>query len=361
MVRFLVFLLGMLTASRPGQRDAAWHRTEESRGRREPGAPYADSHEPANGAAWPSQPGSLPPWQPGSLPPWQPGAAGRASPQGPDGMGHDPSPHRRRILRWVKPAAVLVAVGLIFRRAIASVVLIALSAALHLVGVNIHLPSIRFAWPWQTISAGTTTNTDLGPWVLQKIEGISKPALGKANFNFFFTRKVSKNIGPWPCWYASTFYAVGHASATVDLNPGPAWWAPGSGHYRLQVLSRPADGKPGRVMVTMVLPRPQLPQSVHDITIDNIPSRPIDTQHSWTYPGFGCGALIRPQFAAAVLYSEAQHIAFYKSNHVPQVTRPLMSTAETEAAQTIRDNFVQPTVNAFGYTLDRFTIRWAAP
>ncbi len=173
-------------------------------------------------------------------------------------------------------------------RAIASVMLIALSAALHLVGINVHLPSIRLAWPWQTISAGTTTSTDLGPWVLQKIEGISRPALGRANFNFFFTHKVSKSIGPWPCWYASTFYAVGHASATVDLNPGPAWWTPDSGHYRLQVMSRPLGSKPGHVTVMMVLPQPQLPQSVHDITIDNIPSKPIDTQHSWTYPGFGC-------------------------------------------------------------------------
>jgi hypothetical protein len=47
-----------------------------------------------------------------------------------------------------------VAVGLIFRRAIAYVTLIALSAALHLVGVNIHLPSIRFGWPWQAFAAG---------------------------------------------------------------------------------------------------------------------------------------------------------------------------------------------------------------
>jgi hypothetical protein len=254
----------------------------------------------------------------------------------------------------------VVAAALIFRRAVAYAVLIALSAALHLVGINIHLPSIRFAWPWQTISAGTTTNTDLGPWVLQKIEGISKPAFGQANFNFFFTRKVSKSIGPLPCWYASTFYAVGHASATVDLNPGPTWWAPASDHYRLQVLSRPQEGKPGRVSVTMVLPQPQLPQSVHDITIDNIPSKPIDTQHSWTYPGLGCGVLLRPQFSQSVLYSQAQSIAFYKSDHVPQVTGPLISAAETEAAQTIRDNFVQPTVNAFGYTLDRFAVRWAA-
>jgi hypothetical protein len=30
------------------------------------------------------------------------------------------------------------------------------------------------------------------------------------------------------------------------------------------------------------------------------------------------------------------------------------------SAQTIRDNFVQPTVNAFHYRLDRFTLRWAA-
>jgi len=250
-------------------------------------------------------------------------------------------------------------VGLIFRRAIAAAALAALSVALHVIGIDVQLPHIRFAWPWQTSSTPATTNTNLGPWVLQKIEGISKPALGRANFDFFFTHKVSKSIGPWPCWYASTFYAVGHASATVDLNPGPAWWAPASGHYRLQVLSSPHAGKPGHVTVLMVLPRPQLPQSVHDITIDNIPSKPIDTQHSWTYPGFGCGAVVRPQFPESVLYSEAQRIAFYKSSHVPQVTRPLIRTAEAQAAQTIRDNFIQPTVDAFGYALDSFTIRWA--
>jgi hypothetical protein len=239
-------------------------------------------------------------------------------------------------------------------------VLATLSAALHLVGLNVHLPSVRFAWPWQVVAGGTTVNTDLGPWVLQKIEGISQPALGQANFDFYFTRKVSKNIGPWPCWYASTFYAVGHASATVDLNPGPAWWAPAAGHYRLQVLSRPAAGKPGHVTVMMVLPRPRLPQTVHDITIDNLPSHPIDTQHSWTYPGFGCGVVLKPQFAPSVLYSQAQQIAFYKATHAPQVTGPLIGSAENEATQTIRGSFIQPTLNALGYTLDQFTLRWAA-
>ena len=130
-----------------------------------------------------------------------------------------------------------------------------LSAALHLAGINIHLPSVRFAWPWQTVTAGTTTNTDLGPWVLQKIEGISKPALGEASFNFLFTHKVSKSIGPWPCWYASTFYAVGHASATVDLNPGPAWWTPALGHYRLQVLSLDPPTNCGRSLSGLISAR----------------------------------------------------------------------------------------------------------
>ena len=164
---------------------------------------------------------------------------------GPQQQGAWFAPRRPRVPRWVKWTAVLVVLGLIFRKAVASVVLLALSAALHLIGMNVHLPSIKFAWPWQAINAGTKTNTDLGPWVLQKIEGISRPALGQANFNFVFTHKVSKSIGPWPCWYASTFYAVGHASATVDLNPGPSWWTPATGHYRLQVLSRPAGRQAG--------------------------------------------------------------------------------------------------------------------
>ncbi len=283
---------------------------------------------------------------------------GQASAPGGPGGGY--GPRRRRIPLRLKWVAATVVVGLIFRRAIAATVLISLSAALHLLGINVHLPNIRFAWPWQTITAGTTTNTDLGPWVLQKIEGISKPALGTETFDFYFTHKVSKSIGPWPCWYASTFYAVGHASATVNLNPGPSWWTPASGHYRLQVLSRPAVGKPGHVTVVMVLPPPQLPQSVHEVAIDDTLSKPIATQHSWTYPGFGCGALLRPQFSQSVLFSLAQQMAFDKATHVTQVTQPLINTAEAQASQIIRNNFIQPTVNAFGYTLDSFTIHWAA-
>jgi len=351
MVRFLIFLVGMLTTRRPGGTRTAplW------RGESQSVADLAESpaEGPEDDDTWFFAPQPPPP----SL--QQPYREASRAPVQRDRATVRTSP-RRRIPRKVAWAAVLVLVGLVFRKVIAWVVLAALSAALHLFGINVRLPHITFAWPWQTISAGTTTDTNIGPWVLQKIEGISRPALGTENFNFTFTHKVSKSIGIWPCWYSSTFAAVGHASATVDLNPGPTWWTPASGHYRLQVLSHPATGVPGRVSVMIVLPQPQLPQSVHDVTVDDTLSQPIDVQHSWTYPGLGCGALIRPEFSVSVLYSQAQNLAFAQVRQNPQITRPLISTAEAQAAQIIRNNFVQPTVNALGYTLVGFAIHWAA-
>jgi len=353
MLRFLIFLAGLLTVSRPGGGTRTVPlRPGESRRRAEPplddddtwfvpralGQPYGEPRSPQPG--WP-EPG----WPERGGPPVRTGRGGR----------------RWRIPRTFKWAAVLILAGLIFRKVIAWAVLVALSATLHLLGINVHLPHVKLTWPWQSITAGTTTDTDVGPWVLQKIEGISRPALGTENFNFTFTHKVSKSIGFWPCWYSGTFATVGHASATVDLNPGPSWWKPSSGHYRVQVLSRPATGAPGRVSVTIVLPQPQLPQSVHDVTVDDTMSHPIDVQHSWTYPGLGCGELIRPQFSVSVLYAQAQNLAFAQVRNNPQITRPLISAAKAQAAQIIKNNFVQPTVNALGYTLAGFSIRWAAP
>jgi len=292
---------------------------------------------------------------------------GHTRPLPDDDVPYLPPPRRRRrplrprVPRWAKWTAIVVVAGLIFRRAVAWAVLAALSAALHLIGVNVNLPHLKFGWPWQSISAGTTTNTFVGPLVLQKIEGISRPALGLENFNFVFTHTVSKNIGPWPCWYSATFYAVGNASATVNLNPGAAWWQPATGHYQLKVLKAPATGVPGRLAISMALPLPQLPQSVHDVSVDNTLSKPLSTDHSWTYPGLGCGVLIQPQFTQAVLYAQAQTTAFYQATHTASVTRPLISAAENEAVTMIRDNFIQPTVNALGYTLTQFTIRWVNP
>jgi hypothetical protein len=270
-----------------------------------------------------------------------------------------PQPPRRGgfpwIPRWARWTAVIVIIGLVFRRAVAWAVMGVLSAALGLFGV--HLPHISFGWPW---SSSSTTNTLVGPIVLQKIQGIDKPALGTDNFDFIFTRKVTKNIGIWPCWYSATFSAVGKASATVDLNPGPAWWKSATGHYTLQTLASKSGSTPGRVAITMALPLPQLPQSVHDVSVDNTLSAPIASDHSWTYPGLGCGVLIRPQFAQSVLYAQAQSVAFYQATHLTSVTRPLIATAEQEATTIIRDNFIVPTVNALGYTVTRFSIRWVA-
>ena len=172
----------------------------------------------------------------------------RASGAAPGGGGR--SRRRRRIPGGRRRRSALADVGcgpgvagLIFRKAIAWLVIAALSGSLHLVGLNVHLPNLKFAWPWQSISAGSSTDVAVGPWVLQSIEGISKPALGTENFTFTFTHKVNKSIGFWPCWYSSTFAASGRASATVDLNPGSGWWAPATGHFVLQVLSKPAGGR----------------------------------------------------------------------------------------------------------------------
>jgi len=279
------------------------------------------------------------------------------SPGGPQG-------HRRRwysrIPRWLRWSVLAVVLLAVFRRIIGWAVLAVLSGALHLFGVSAHLPHISFGWPWS--SAGTTTSTTLvGPLVLQKIEGIDKPALGTSTFDFMFSHTVSKPIGILPCWYSATFSAVGHASATVDLNPGPSWWKPSTGHYQLRVLSKPYGTAPGQVAVTMALPLPQLPQSVHDVSVDNTLSKPVSSDHSWTYPGLACGAIIKPQFAQAVLYAQAQQEAFTQSTTVKSVTQPLIAAAEKEAATIIGDNFVTPTLNAVDYKVARFSIRWVAP
>src|ERR1700761_2258075 len=264
------------------------------------------------------------------------------------------------IPRWLRWASLIVIVAVVFRRAVAWAVLAGLSGALHLFGADIHLPHITFGWPWSSSSTASST-TLVGPLVLQKIEGIDSPALGTTTFDFMFTHSVSHSMGILPCWYSATFSAVGHASATVDLNPGAAWWKPSTGHYTLRVLSQPSGETPGRVSVTMALPLPQLPQSVHDVSIDNTLSKPVSSDHSWTYPGLACGVLIKPQFAQSVLYAQAQAQAFKQATTVSSVTQPLIAAAEKEAATIIGDNFVTPTLNALNYKVTTFTIRWVPP
>jgi hypothetical protein len=294
----------------------------------------------------------------------------QAGGQGPDGSFHPtlvlagppaaarPARPRRRRLRfvprWVRWTVPIVIALVFFRRVAAWALLAVLSAGLHLFSANVHLPQISFGWPWSS----TTTNTLVGPLVLRKIEGIDKPALGTASFDFTFTRTVTKNLAFLPCWYSASFHAVGRASATVDLNPGAGWWTAPPGHYQLRVLGQPAGGTPGRLAITMALPLPQLPQSVHDVSVDNTLSQPTQINHSWTYPGLGCGELIQPQFSQSVLYSQAQSEAFDQATTLPRVTQPLIAAAEREATTIIRDNFIVPTVGALDYNVTSFTIRW---
>lgn len=266
-----------------------------------------------------------------------------------------------RVPRWVRWGAGVAIVILVFRRALTWALIAGASGALHLTGVNPHLPHVTLGWPWSPLTAPPAASDFLaGPLVLAKIEGISAPALGTTTFDFLFTRKVSRPVGFLPCWYSATFYAVGKASATVDLNPGPAWWAPAAGHYALTVLSKPAGSTPGRVSVTMTLPAPQLPQTVHDVSVDSTLSRQVSADHSWTYPGLACGAVIKPQFTQSVLYAQAQAEAFTKATTLTSVTRPLIAAAEKQAAAIIGGNFITPALSSLGYQVSSFTIRWAA-
>ena len=227
-----------------------------------------------------------------ALPPWNPRVRGPGrAPPGPGPPGCVPAAAAAAsapalVPRWVKWALPLAAAGFIFRRAIASVVLTALAATLHFLGLNVHLPSVRFAWPWQTITAGTPP-TPIGPVGAAEDRGHLPACPGPGQLQLrvhpqgvqehrhlaVLVRQHVLRRGP----------RVGHRQP----EPRPGLVDPGPGHYRLQVLSRPRGGQPGRVAVAMVLPPPQLPQSAHDVTIDNILSKPLDTQHSWTYPGFG--------------------------------------------------------------------------
>jgi hypothetical protein len=280
-----------------------------------------------------------------------------------DGTGQPGGPRRHwysGVPRWIRWGVPAVVIALIFRRIVAWAVLAVLSGALHLFGANVSLPHVTFGWPWSSSSASSST-TLVGPLVLDKIQGIDKPALGSSTFDFMFTHSVNKPLGILPCWYSATFSAVGHASATVDLNPGPSWWKPSTGHYVLKVLSKPTGTTPGQVSVSMALPLPQLPQSVHDVSVDNTLSKPVSTDHSWTYPGVACGVVVKPQFSQSVLYSQAQQEAFKQATTVTGVTQPLIAAAEKEASTIIGGNFITPTLNSLHYKVSKFTIRWIAP
>src|SRR5689334_18431292 len=128
---FAVLPAGLLTMNRRARRGSAWAGAGDRRQSGYPGALYADPQAPGT---WPDGPGPQRPWSQ---------RAGPAAPvERPRRRGPGP-PRRRRIPLWVKGGAAVILAGLIFRRAIASVILMALSASLHFLGFNVHLPDIK--------------------------------------------------------------------------------------------------------------------------------------------------------------------------------------------------------------------------
>src|SRR5229473_1163551 len=82
-----------------------------SHGRKDPGGLRPNPDRPAIGDTWLGETGPLPPWHPH--------AAGSADLERPGAKGGGSGPHRRRVPPRVKWAAVVLTVGLIFRKAIA--------------------------------------------------------------------------------------------------------------------------------------------------------------------------------------------------------------------------------------------------
>src|SRR5579859_2044419 len=109
-VRLLIFMLGMLTADRPGRRAAAAYAAGYPGDGAAAGTVDTDLHRPGHGSR---QPGGTAP-----LPMWPPPGAG-VEPPAPGGPWGGPARRRRRIPLLVKWSAVLLVLGLIFRRAIA--------------------------------------------------------------------------------------------------------------------------------------------------------------------------------------------------------------------------------------------------
>src|SRR6266567_2072581 len=84
-----------------------------------------------------------------------------------------------RVPRWARWSAGTAIVILFFRRAVTWALVTGASGALHLIGVNPHLPHVTFGWPWSSLTAPAAASDVLvGPLVLAKIEGIDSPALG---------------------------------------------------------------------------------------------------------------------------------------------------------------------------------------
>jgi hypothetical protein len=221
-----------------------------------------------------------------------------------------------------------------------AVIAVALLVAVQFLGSQVkwlHLPHISFSSP---VSPATTTITNVGPVILNHLEGIPNPAPAVANYSFNFQiRKTRRILWFWTVGFADTYYVSGEGYAQVLLNPSRTYWKQHPDAFDLTVVRKPvtaANGsvKPGDITLAVTLPQPSLPRSVSGVRLDPA-SGPVSGAAHWVGCAFheSCGAsdLAQVYFTPEV----EQMVAYEKLACVAGRARDLAATARREAYSTI--------------------------
>ena len=243
----------------------------------------------------------------------------------------------------------------------------ALSAALHLVGAQ-RPPAAGSGspGPGRRSAAGTTLQRPAwAPGCSSGSRASPRPALGTGpTSRFVFTHKVSKNIGPWPCWYCEHLLRrrprLRHRRPQPGARRGGHPGLPATTGCRSSAAPLSEAGR-ARSRSRWSCPPPAASRRPRTTSrIDNLPPPAARVpQHSWTYPGFGCGAAA-PAAVRPVGAVPAAQTCLLPGGARVRGERPARRRGRSEAAQMVVDDSVRPTVDAFGYALDRFTLGWSA-
>jgi len=225
----------------------------------------------------------------------------------------------------------------------------------------LRLPHISFSSP---VGPAATTITNVGPVILNRLEGLADPAPAEANYSFSFQiQKTRKILWFWTVGFADTYYVSGEGYAQVLLNPGSAYWKQHPGAFDLTVVRRPvaeANGsvRPGDITLAVMLPQPSLPRSVSGVRLDPV-SGPVSGAAHWIGCAFhqSCGAagLAHVYFTPQV----EQMIAYEKLTCVAGGDHGLAAAARQEAYSTIY-GWLGKFSGALHYHLS-FSISWILP
>lgn len=201
----------------------------------------------------------------------------------------------------------------------------------------LHLPHISFSSP---VGPAKTTITNVGPVILNHLEGIANPAPAVANYSFNFQiQKTRKVLWFWTVGFSDTYYVSGEGYAQVLLNPGSAYWKQHPDAFDLRVVRKPAHEangsvRPGEITLALTLPQPNLPRGTGGVRLDPA-SGPVSGAAHWIGCAFhqSCGAadMAEVYFPPQV----EQLIAYEKLSCVAGRALDLAATARHEAYSTI--------------------------